>query len=175
MFRSYLALAMLMALAAGARAEAVKRYITLDGTRLLSKPSAFSSNLGSLFKGQTVWCEPAPNGYFKVRVEKAPGQSLKNTLGFLHSRALQQSKPKIGAMARKSQDASAEEVAAATKGFNKQVEAQYKKDNAKLDYDLVTRLEARTKVEDPEGSLKGFRQKGQLGEFNPANKGGDDE
>lgn len=143
-------------------AEAVKRYITLDGTRLLSKPAAFSKSLGSLKKGDTVMAEKAKNGYFKVKVSSG---ELSQISGYLSSRALQASKPKIGVLASKGRDASAEEVAAATKGFNKQVEAEYKKKNAKLDYDLVTTLEERTAVENPKESLEGFRENGKLGEF----------
>jgi len=68
-------------------------------------------------------------------------------------------------MASKGSDASAEEVAAATKGFNKQVEAEYKKKNAKLDYDQVNSLLERTAFENPKENLEGFREKGKLGEF----------
>jgi uncharacterized protein YgiM (DUF1202 family) len=142
-------------------AEAVKRYVTLDGTRLLSKPAAFSKSLGSLKKGDAVMAEKAANGYYKVKVQS--GSHAQDT-GYLSGRALQENKPRIGVVA-KSQDASAEEVAAATKGFNKQVEAEYKKKNAKLDYDQVTKLEQRTAVENPKESLADFRESGKLGEF----------
>src|SRR5882757_9358660 len=103
-------------------ADAVKRYVTLDGTRLLTKPAAFSKSLGTLHKGDSVMAEKAKNGYYKVKVTSG---NLSQVLGYLSSRALQENRPKIGVMASKGSDASAEEVAAATKGFNKQVEAEY--------------------------------------------------
>ena len=143
-------------------ADPVKRYITLNGTRLLSKPAAFSKSLGTLHKGDVVMAEKAQNGYYKVKVTQG---DLSSVSGYLSAKALQADKPRIGVMANKSGDASAEEVAAATKGFNKQVEAEYKKGNAKLDYDLVTKLEERTRIENPRESLEGFRQNGKLGEF----------
>lgn len=158
-------------------ANPVKRYVTLDGTRLLAKPAAFSKSYGSLKLGQLVWAEPATRGYYKVTVPNAAQSGLKKSAGYLSGRALQENRPKIGAVARKSLDASAEEVAAATKGFNKQVEAQYKKDNSNLDYDQVTRLEQRTRINDVQTQLKDFREKGKLGEFAASNKdqGGDNE
>ena len=169
-------LLLLSLLAAGSlHAEAVKRYITLDGTRLLSKPAAFSKSYGTLSKGAMVLDEKAANGYYKVKVSDPEG--LKKDTGYISGRALQEKRPKIGSTARKSGDASAEEVAAATKGFNKQVEAQYKKDNASLDYDQVSRLEERTRISDPQAQLKSFRENGQLGEFAASNKdqGGENE
>jgi uncharacterized protein YgiM (DUF1202 family) len=149
------------------KAEAVKRYITLDGTRLLSKPMAFSKSLGTLKKGTMVMAEPARNGYYKVQV----GGGDDALVGYLSGRAMQENRPKIGATSSKSSDASAEEVAAATKGFNKQVEAEYKKGNAKLDYEGLDKLMDRTAVQDPKESLEGFREKGKLGEFSEAANG----
>jgi hypothetical protein len=56
-------------------------------------------------------------------------------------------------------------VAAATKGFNSQVEANYSKDNPALDFKQLDRLEARTLFTDPVAGLEGFRKTGKLGEF----------
>jgi hypothetical protein len=161
------------------QADPVKRYVTLDGTRLLSKPAAFSKSYGSLRMGQAVMAEKGPNGYYKVSILNAENLHLKKSTGYLSARALQEDRPKIGSGARASSDASAEEVAAATKGFNKQIEADYGKQNSKLDYDLVSKLESRTQMSDPQNSLASFREKGKLGEYAPGNKdngkGGDDE
>jgi hypothetical protein len=163
------ALSLAFLLLAGALpAEALKRYVTLDGTLLLSKPAAFSKNFGKLKKGQAVMAEKLPNGYYKVRLLLPEGVEREHSSGYLSGKALQANKPKIG-VAAKSSDASAEEVAAATKGFNRQVEAEHGKANAKLDFELVSRLEERTKVEDPKGSLEEFRKDGKLGEFSEAN------
>ncbi len=148
-----------------ARAEGVKRYIQGEGVRLLAKPTAFAKSYGTLKKGQIVWAEKGPNGYFKVRVEPIDGQELAQELGYISGRALGSSKPKMQASARKGGNASAEEVAAATKGFNKQVEAQVRSQNAKLDFDLLDRLLQRTQETDPNSATEGFRKSGQLGEY----------
>jgi len=144
-------------------AEATKQYVSLDGTRLLSKPAAFAKANGTLKKGTTVWADAAKSGYVKVKVE---GGSLDGKTGYLSVRALQKSKPKLLSSAKKSGDASAQEVAAATKGFSKQVEADLRKEGGSGDgYDKLDQLIARTAVEDPASATETFREEGQLGEF----------
>jgi hypothetical protein len=153
------ALLLTLLAAVSLHADATKQYITLDGTRLLSKPAAFSRAVKILKKGTAVMADAPKNGYVKV--------SLNDTVsGYLSVRALQRSKPKLTADAKASGDASAEEVAAATKGFNKQIEANLRSqgDNEK-NYAKLDKLVARSTVEDPEGSLEGFREQGKLGEF----------
>lgn len=158
---------MILFLAGGLHAEATKQYVTLDGARLLSKPQAFSSSYGTLKRGQTVWAEKAKGGYLKVQVIALAGQKLRKAEGYLHKQAIQKDRPKLTSKYTQSKDASAEEVAAATKGFNKQVEAQYAKDK-KLDYAQLDKLITRTRVEDVEGTLSDFREKGRLGEYSEA-------
>ncbi len=145
--------------AASLHADATKQYITLDGTRLLSRPAAFSRAVKILKKGTAVMADIPKNGYVKVSV----GDTVS---GYLSVRALQRSKPKLTADAKASGDASAEEVAAATKGFNKQIEANQRRpgDNEK-NYAKLDKLVARSTVEDPEGGLEAFREQGKLGEF----------
>jgi hypothetical protein len=162
--RKLIALASLL-FAASLHAEAIKQYVSLDGTRLLSKPAAFAKANATLKKGTVVWADAAKNGYVKVKVDAT------EATGYLSVRALQAGKPKLTASAKRSGDASAEEVAAATKGFNKQVEADLRKDGKNEGgYDKLDKLITRSKVEDPQGGLEGFREKGQLGEYK---KGGE--
>jgi hypothetical protein len=162
--RKLIAIATLL-LAASLHAEATKQYVSLDGTRLLSKPAAFAKANATLKKGTVVWADAAKNGYMKVKVDAT------EATGYLNVRALQASKPKLTASAKRSGDASAEEVAAATKGFNKQVEADLRNDGKNEGgYDKLDKLITRSKVEDPQGGLEGFREKGQLGEYK---KGGE--
>src|SRR5262245_38834962 len=117
------ALSLLLLAAASLRAEASKQFVSLDGTRLLSKPAAVAKPVATLKAGTLVWADAAKNGYAKVKVDES------GDTGYLNVRAFQKSKPKKSlASAKKSGDASAEEVAAATKGFNKQVEADLRKD-----------------------------------------------
>ena len=157
-----LMLAFLLVLASQGIAEATKQYITLDGARLLAKPQAFSASYGSLRRGQVVWAEPAQGGYLRVRVEKQEGQSLRATMGFVSKNALQKNRPRLGTSYVQSKDASAVEVAAATKGFNKQVEADYARDK-KLDYGALDAALARSQGAGV--GLEAFKQAGKLGEF----------
>lgn len=159
MFKTiYIALVLLVS--ASLHAEATKQYVTLDNTRLLSKPTAFAKAKATLKQNAVVWAEAPKNGYAKVRVDAT------DETGYLSVRALQKTKGKSMANAKKSSDASAEEVAAATKGFNKQVEADLRKDGKNEGgYDKLDKLEKRSTVEDPQSNTESFREKGQLGEF----------
>jgi len=158
-----IALGLGLALAAGLAAKdgPTKQYINSDNTRLLSKPAAFASTKAKLAKGQLVTSTEARTGYVKVSLVQE-GLPLN---GWVAKRALVKDKPKLTAKAKRSKDASAEEVAAATKGFNKQVEAGLREgDKAGAYAKLDTALE-RSEVKDPDSSLEGFRKKGKLGEF----------
>src|SRR6478609_5050215 len=89
-----------LALPIGLGAEAVKRYVTLDGTRLLSKPAAFSKNYGTLRKGQAVMAEKAQKGYYEVKLVLREGEEREHSTGYLSGRALQENRPKIGVSAK---------------------------------------------------------------------------
>ena len=140
--------------------QATSQYLSLD-TRLLAKPAAFAKSLGKLKKGMLVHALAPKNGYVKVQVDL--GDESKT--GYLPLRALQKSKPKLTASTHTSSDASSEEVAAATKGFNKQVEADLRDKDTKGGYDKLDKGLERSTVEDPRGSTEAFREKGKLGEF----------
>ncbi len=159
------ALALSLLATASLHAQATKQFVSLDGTRLLSKPAAFAKANGNLKKGTVVMADEAKNGYVKVRVTDEDSK-LDGSSGYLSVRALQKGKPKMTASAKKSGDASAEEVAAATKGFNKQIESDLRKNgDNEAGYKKLDALLARSKVEDPQGGGEGFREKGKLGEF----------
>jgi hypothetical protein len=153
------ALILALLAATSLRADPTKQYVTLDGTRLLTRPAAFSKAVKILKKGTAVMAETPKNGYVKVSIDD-------DVSGYLSVRSLQTSKPKLTANAKASGDASAEEVAAATKGFNKQIEANLRSqgDNEK-NYAKLDKLVERSTVADPEGGLEGFREQGKLGEF----------
>jgi hypothetical protein len=57
------------------------------------------------------------------------------------------------------------DMAAATKGFNPEVEKRNRKENAKLRYDLMDKAEAMSTVADPMQTTTAFREEGRLGEF----------
>lgn len=133
------------------------RYVSVSGTRLLSRHSAFSRTIDKLEAGTQVTVIKKYGSYLKVKTT--------DTQGWIAAHSVQTKKPRIGYSDKKTSDTSSEEVAAATKGFNSDVEGQYKKDNPKLDYDQLDKLEARTAVADPLKDLVDFREKGKLGEF----------
>lgn len=164
----HLILSLCLSLSGLVEAAAVKQYVTLDGTRLLAKPTAFGRSYGKLKKGTAVFTEPGPGGYLKARIESGSGNSLAQLTGYIHKNGVQKNSPRLSAKGGASKDASAEEVAAATKGFNKQVEAEYAKGNAQLDYGKLDTLIERSRVADPAASNEGFRKDGKLGEFSEA-------
>jgi hypothetical protein len=146
-------------------AAPITRYVMLDGTRLLAKPAAFGKTLAKLAKGTLVQCTPAKPGYLKVSL--TVGGSPKT--GFIPTRSLQDHRPKLVAGARSSTDASATEMAAATKGFNQQIEDDLRAKDTTGGYKRLDEGLARTSVSDPLASGASFRKAGGLGEF----KGGE--
>lgn len=155
-------LALALALVSGLplqAADKVIRYISLSQTRLLSQASAFSKTLARLEARTAVEVLSQKGAYYQVKAGPAKG--------WIPVHALQASLPRIGYNTRRSSDTSAEEVAAATKGFNSDIEAQYGQNNPALDYKMLDRLEARTAVADPLNNLAGFRRQGRIGEFAP--------
>jgi hypothetical protein len=147
--------------AAGGPSQTTTQYVALDNTRLLSKPNAFAKPIRILKKGMLVKAETPKNGYVKVTVPLGED----TVSGYLSIRSLQNRKPKLSAAAHASADASATEVAAATKGFNKQIEAELRRGDKADAYAKLDAALARSAVEDPENTLKDFRKKGRLGEF----------
>lgn len=139
----------------------VTRYVMLDGTRLLAKPAAFGKTLARLAKGTLVQCSPAKAGYLKVAV--SVGGAPKT--GYIPTRSLQDHRPRLVAGARSSADASATEMAAATKGFNQQIEDDRRAKDTAGGYARLDQGLARTKMADPLGETEGFRRAGSLGEF----------
>ena len=148
-------------LGAAGQPKTTSLYVTLDNTRLLSKPSAFAKKLKTLKAGIMVKAEAPKNGYVKVTVPLGED----TVSGYLSVRALQKDRPKLTAAVHKSGDASAEEVAAATKGFNKQIEADLRSQDSGDGYQKLDQALSRTAMDAPLDKLEGFREKGKLGEF----------
>lgn len=164
MRKTLMTLALGLALAGGllaAESATTNQYVTLDGTRLLAKPAAFAKTVKTLKKGMLVKVEKAKNGYVKATLPMGED----TVTGYLPVRAIQAKRPSMTASARKSGDASAEEVAAATKGFNKQVEAEMRAGGKGDGYSKLDTALERTTMEDPAGQTETFREKGKLGEF----------
>ncbi|HTB34663.1 MAG TPA: hypothetical protein VK842_07350 [bacterium] len=157
------ALAACLCLLSAAHADdtAQRRYVCVDGTRLLSRPAAFSKSLARLRKGQSLAASAPSRGYVHVSVDLASG----TVTGYIPARALQDSRPKLDAGATASSDASAQEVAAATKGFNRQIEANLRASDTKGGYLKLDQALGRTGFSDPVAGLADWRSQGRIGEF----------
>ena len=142
--RAYILVVLLCAAAAGTAfaADQKQMSVTVKETQVRATPSYLGKLLGVLAYGDkvTVLDQPAdaPKGWLKV---SGPAKKLQ---GWVNTSALTQKEIVLKSGTEKvQQDASSGEVALAGKGFNADVEAQYKQDQ-KLDYTWVDKMEAYT-------------------------------
>jgi len=153
---SWTVLALTLSIPASALAEVQYQYVQVDKTRLLAKPSAFSKAKTVLLYRAKVEVLGRKGAYIRVRVESGEGYVPERSLGL--------KKPVYSAKLSK-QYVSSDEVAMATKGFNAQVESEYRRTNPTLDYDNLNQLEKVTACPDPAAAHAAFRKSGKLGEF----------
>jgi hypothetical protein len=156
-----LGLGLACAAALPAADQAQRRYICVDGTRVLSRPAAFAKAVVKLRKGTAVTAAPPSHGYVHVSVDLGKG----TLTGYVPARSLQDSRPKLGSGATASSDASAQEVAAATKGFNRQIEANLRASDTQGGYAKLDQALARSGFSDPVDGLESWRSQGKVGEF----------
>jgi len=133
--RLHLLVAALLLLAAAA-AVADEMSVTVKQTPVRDKPSFLGKTLGTLFYADRVTVlDQSVKGWVKVQ---GPDGKLQ---GWVSASALQAKKIVLAAGSQNvNQSASSGEVALAGKGFNEDVEKQYKADG-KLDYTWVDRAE----------------------------------
>ena len=116
-----------------------KMSVTVKTARVLATPSPMGKLVGTLSYGDrvTVLDKPAdaPKGWLKIL---GPDGKLQ---GWLNASALTEKEIAVKAGSDVEQSASSGDVAAAGKGFNADVEAQYSKDQ-NLDYTWVNNMEA---------------------------------
>jgi hypothetical protein len=150
-------LAVCLLLTAGALFAASKQMsVTVKVARVLATPSYLGKLLGTLSYGDrvTLLDQPAdaPKGWLKIA---GPDGKLQ---GWVNATALTEKEIKVNAGSDVEQKASSGDVAAAGKGFNSDVEAQYKQDQ-KLDYTWVDTMEG---YEVPPEKVDAFLQSGGL-------------
>jgi uncharacterized protein YgiM (DUF1202 family) len=134
MMRVRLLVAAVLLLAVGA-AFAVDMFVTVKQTQLRDKPSYLGKILGPLNYGDRVTVLDQSNKAW-VKVTAPDGKQ-----GWVSVSALNTKKVELAAGSENvQQGASSGEVALAGKGFNETVEKQYKEDG-KLDYTWVDRME----------------------------------
>lgn len=132
--RTFLAALLIMAAAAAFAAPPKQMSVTVKETQVRATPSFLGKILATLAYGDRVDVLEQQSGWAKV---SAPGKPQ----GWVNLSALTQKKIVLKAGAENvEQTASSGEVALAGKGFNKEVEAQYKQ-NSELDYTWVDRME----------------------------------
>ena len=109
-----------------------KMYISVEKSSLKSSTSFFAKETGNVFYGDTVIILQEKDNWTKVRLE-----SNSSVSGWINNSSL--TKKKI-VLSTNKVSVSTNELALAGKGFNAEIEAEYKK-NGKVNYAAVDRLE----------------------------------
>ena len=111
-------------------------YVQVRETQIRESPSFVGRVLGTAAYGQQLRVERKSGAWSLISPAAGrPG-------GWVHSSALSAKKIALSAGSSRSGGASSQEVSLAGKGFNAQVEAQYRAGNAALDYATIDRMEA---------------------------------
>lgn len=130
--------------------------VKVRSTSLRSSPKFYASSVLALKAGDGVEKVSAQGDWLQVR-------TASGTVGWIHSSALQPKKFSLSAMTQGLQTkASADEVALASKGFNKQVEDSYRAKNKNLSFEWVDKM---LKIVISLGQENDFLKDGKLGDF----------
>ncbi len=128
--------------------------VKVQTTHLRKEPKFYASTIAVLKAGEMVEKISAANGWYKVR-------TTKGAVGWLHSSAVQTGKFELAAMDKSlTTKATADEIALAGKGFNKQVEESYKSKHGEANFAGVDRM---LKVKISQSQLLKFLKDGKLG------------
>ena len=152
--RPVLCAGVLLALAVLLVAETV--VVKVQTTSLRKEPKFYSAAVAALKAGDSLTKLASQNGWVQVKTSSG-------VVGWIHSSAVETKKFNLASVGgtRKTQ-ASASEVALAGKGFNKQVEADYRSKNKEISFAWVDRME---KIRITTTEMLKFLKKGKLGEF----------
>ncbi len=120
--------------------------------QLRSAPSFLGSIVGPVSYGDRVETVQKQGDWVEVK-------NPKNLRGWIHQSALTSKQVVLNPGGQTQSGASSQEVALAGKGFNEDVEAQYRKNNASIDYTWVDRMEA---IRVPAKQMVSFLDKGKL-------------
>jgi uncharacterized protein YgiM (DUF1202 family) len=102
--------------------------------QLRSAPSFLGSVVGPVSYGERVKTLQKQGDWVDVK-------NSKNLRGWIHQSALTSKQVVLNAGGQAQSAASSQEIALAGKGFNSDVEAQYRKNNVRIDYTWVNRME----------------------------------
>ncbi|MCK4264064.1 MAG: SH3 domain-containing protein [Candidatus Aminicenantes bacterium] len=130
--------------------------VKVQVTNLRKEPKFYSPALAVLKAGENVEKISSQAGWYKVRTSKG-------LEGWVHSSAVKTKKFTLLAMDKSLKtQATADEVALAGKGFNKQVEEKYKAKHSEINFAWVDRM---LKIKVTPKQLEKFLRDGKLGEF----------
>ena len=133
--------------------------VKVQSTYVRQEPKFYSPPVATLRAGESVTQISSQAGWFKVKTSKG-------IEGWIHSQAVQTGKFTVAAMDKSLKtSATADEVALAGKGFNKQVEDEYKSRNKGMNFDEVERM---LKIKVATDELRRFLMAGRLAEFGGA-------
>jgi uncharacterized protein YgiM (DUF1202 family) len=128
--------------------------VKVQTTFLRKEPKFYASTVAVLEAGEVVEKVSTANGWYQVRT--AEGE-----VGWLHSSAVQSGKFELAAMDKSlSTKATADEIALAGKGFNKQVEESFKAKHSDANFAGVDRM---LKMKVSQSQLLKFLKEGKLG------------
>ena len=141
---------------AGALLTADTLIVNVQKTALRTEPKFYAQTVIVLGAGATVEKLGVLNGWVKVRTSGG-------YVGWLHSSAVSAKKFSLLAMDKSLKtEATADEVALAGKGFNKQVEDSYRAKHSGVNFFWVDKM---LNIQVSPATMKQFLQAGNLGEF----------
>jgi SH3-like domain-containing protein len=130
--------------------------VKIQTTNLRNEPKFYSQTIASLTAGSSLEKLSSQDGWFKVR-------TAAGVVGWIHSSAVETKKFNLLAVDKSMKtQASAGEVALAAKGFNKQVEENYKAKHGEANFAAVDRM---LQLKISPSDVEAFLRKGKLGEF----------
>jgi hypothetical protein len=131
-------------------------FVKVQTTYVRKEPKFYSPAVATLQAGESVTQIASEAGWFKVR-------TANGVEGWIHSSAVQTGKFAVAAIDQSLKTrATTEEVALAGKGFNKQVEEEYKNRNRGLSFVEVDNM---LKIKLSPDELRRFLMEGKLAEF----------
>lgn len=129
--------------------------VKVKETRIRSSPKFYAKAIGRTERGDRLEKTGELKGWYEVRT--AEGKT-----GWVHSSAVEVKRLRLESGEWVEIEASPDEVALAGKGFNEEVEAEYRRTHSDLDYTWVDRME---KIEIEESEAVDFLKQGRLGEY----------
>lgn len=130
--------------------------VKVKSTYLRKEPMFFAQTVTSLKAGEKLEKISSQGGWIKVKTSRG-------LVGWIHSGSVQPKKFSLLAMDKSLKtEATADEVALAAKGFNKQVEESYRAKNKNISYAWVEKM---LQIKVSYSQIRDFIKTGKLGEF----------